>query len=421
MGGMRLRGEPESFLLNIAYVERRFRELDLKQWWVAEQIGVNRQTVMRWFTGQVKRARLENIERLAQCLDCPVEVLIAARETDVFATPKDQKNAAELIIDDDLYNLCRKERKLTLLESIARSVMAPNLPLGRLGELHLLLAYTRVCFCQYQEGWEFAEKALTIARKIGDESMAARARSRKAVALASMGRVREAEQLHTDCLKRLGDVDLTAKKTILLNAGVHYASREVPDFTLGMLADAEDLDPDDPQFLLTITRLRGRAWFQKGDLGKAMEEFKKALALARESGDRNEEFHTRVRLHECLLRLGRVAEAAEMLTSVAKLASRLKSFAVQVHYRQMIQFNAEGRHAEALGLIGRLRRSSDPSPLVRRVHLVEIARTYAHLGREEDVVRTLRALLDTFSPADHAAIIRRFAAEFPIIETLASR
>lgn len=417
-GGMGMRGEPDSVLLNIAYVERRFRELDLKQWWVAEQIGVNRQTVMRWFTGQVKRARTENVQRLAECLACPVDVLIAAKETDVFATSRDQKDAAELIIDEDLYNLCRKERKLALLESIARSVLAPNLPLGRLAELYLLLSYTRISLHEFQDGLDFAERALSTARKIGDESMAARAQSRKASALFNMGRLEEARHLHSACYDQMGEVDLAAKKVILVNVGIYLMSCDVPDFTLDTLKNAEGLDPEDSLFVLNIHRLRGRALLQKGDWEKAQEELDEALAMALSDGDRNEEFHTRTRLHDCLLRSGRYAEGAEELARLEKLAIRLKGYETQVLFRQMKQFNAEGRHQEAVGLVARLLRATERSPLVRRNHLKEIARTYGFLGRSADVERTLGILLGTFPVSERASVKEQLSREFPVVRKM---
>ncbi|MGZ5280378.1 MAG: helix-turn-helix transcriptional regulator, partial [Pseudobdellovibrionaceae bacterium] len=61
--------------LNHVFLKNRVTELGIKQWWLAEQVGVDRKTVIRWIQGQVKSVQIENAEKLAKILDCHVDEL----------------------------------------------------------------------------------------------------------------------------------------------------------------------------------------------------------------------------------------------------------------------------------------------------------------------------------------------------------
>ena len=46
--------------LNSAWLRNRVAELGLKQWWPAEQIGVDKKTVIRWLHGHVRSIQPAN-------------------------------------------------------------------------------------------------------------------------------------------------------------------------------------------------------------------------------------------------------------------------------------------------------------------------------------------------------------------------
>lgn len=50
--GVKLKRNKE-ILLNPVFLKNRILELGIKQWWLAEQVGVDRKTVIRWVQGKV--------------------------------------------------------------------------------------------------------------------------------------------------------------------------------------------------------------------------------------------------------------------------------------------------------------------------------------------------------------------------------
>lgn len=56
----------DNIILNSIFLKNRVTELGLKQWWLAEQVAVDRKTVLRWLHGKVKTIQLENAQALVE-------------------------------------------------------------------------------------------------------------------------------------------------------------------------------------------------------------------------------------------------------------------------------------------------------------------------------------------------------------------
>lgn len=123
-------------LLNLAFTLDRLRELGLKQWWVADQIGVDRKTVGRWLAGQVKRLAPANLEALARVLSCAPEALALKDESDGFASRTEQEEAAQAIAAEKLLETLHPSHQWKLLESLIKATLQPDLPLPLLGQLY---------------------------------------------------------------------------------------------------------------------------------------------------------------------------------------------------------------------------------------------------------------------------------------------
>ena len=54
--------------LNATWLRNRVAELGLRQWWLAEQLGLDRRTVLRWINGQVRSIAAARAHALAQVL-----------------------------------------------------------------------------------------------------------------------------------------------------------------------------------------------------------------------------------------------------------------------------------------------------------------------------------------------------------------
>lgn len=181
----------ENHILNLTYFENRLGELDLKNWWVAEYVGVDRKTVTRWLSGKVKTIKYENLQALASCLKCTAEELVLKDEASIVASKEEQALAAQLIVQENLQATLTPLWQWPLLESIVKATMQPNLPLPIMGKLYNLLST-----CAWRQGdmdkaSGFATKALQIGKQIGHRGVIVQAKNNFATIYSFQGRIPE--------------------------------------------------------------------------------------------------------------------------------------------------------------------------------------------------------------------------------------
>jgi len=161
--------------LNSAWLRNRVAELGLKQWWLAEQLGVDKKTVIRWLHGHVRTVQAANARALAAVLGCSVADLTLPRDTVDLASPQDQRAAAALLATSTLIDKLGPVGEWDVIESVVKAVAVPDLPLHVLGTL-----YNQLCVaCWRQDKLDEAEHvnraALDIAQRCGDRALLAQA------------------------------------------------------------------------------------------------------------------------------------------------------------------------------------------------------------------------------------------------------
>ncbi len=181
----------ETYLLNLTFLENRLGELGLKNWWVAEHIGVDRKTLSRWLTGKVKTIKNENLLALAECLKCSSEELVLKDDSSVIASKEEQAIAAELIVQENLLSTLTPSGQWPLLQSIVKSTMQPNLPLPVMGKLYNLLSVCSWRQDEIEKAKGFATKALSIGNQIGHRGVIAQAKSNLALVYFYKGQLKE--------------------------------------------------------------------------------------------------------------------------------------------------------------------------------------------------------------------------------------
>jgi plasmid maintenance system antidote protein VapI len=161
--------------LNSAWLRNRIAELGLKQWWLAEQLGVDKKTVTRWLHGHVRALQAANAHALADVLGCSVAELTRPRDAVDLASPQDQRAAAALLATSTLVDKLGPVGEWDVIERVVKAVAVPDLPLHVLGTL-----YNRLCeACWRQDKLDEAEAvnraALDVARRCGDHTLLAQA------------------------------------------------------------------------------------------------------------------------------------------------------------------------------------------------------------------------------------------------------
>lgn len=193
-------GKEEKVLLDLVYFDNRFRELELKQWWLAEEVGVDRKTVGRWLTGQTKRIRKDNLTKLAKILDCIEDDLILKDEASRFASVNEQKAAAKLIEQENLLEILTPTGKWPLLEGLIKASLEPNLPLSLLGQLYNYLCIAAWRQSNLDKAEMYLKKAIELANKTGHKSVIARAKLNEATLASFRGEIGESLNGYQYCI-----------------------------------------------------------------------------------------------------------------------------------------------------------------------------------------------------------------------------
>lgn len=163
----------DALILNPTWLRNRLAQLGLRQWWLAEQLGVDRKTVLRWVNGQVRQIQPANAQALATVLDCRVDELLLHETTAQLATAQDQRAAGIALAGSALVDRLGPVGEWDVIEQLVRAAAVPDLPLPVLGRL-----YHQLCVaCWRQDKFEQAQvhnaAALDIAQRCDDRALLA--------------------------------------------------------------------------------------------------------------------------------------------------------------------------------------------------------------------------------------------------------
>jgi DNA-binding Xre family transcriptional regulator len=218
----------KKLLLNSVFLKNRISELGIKQWWLAEQIGVDRKTVIRWLQGQVKSIQIENAGKLCQVLDCTIEEISLQNEADQLATPEDQKAAAQLLLTSSLIDKLGPIGEWNVIESLLKASMIPNLPLNILGELYDKLTIASWRQSKIDQAALYNTKAEEIARQTKDQTLLASALLSKANIFSWRGEIPKSIQTYQRCLELRKFIEPRTLGSIYSNlGGVFYESGDL--------------------------------------------------------------------------------------------------------------------------------------------------------------------------------------------------
>jgi tetratricopeptide (TPR) repeat protein len=187
-------------LLNSNFLKNRIAELGIKQWWLAEQVGVDRKTVIRWTQGQVRSIQAENASALAQVLSCDIKDLTLSNEADQLATIDDQKSAAQLLAGSSLIDKLGPIGEWNVIEGLLRATIVPDLPSGVLAELYNQLTIASWRQSKIDQAEIYNRKAEDLAVRSNDKAVLAGALLSKANLLSWRGKTSKAIATYRECL-----------------------------------------------------------------------------------------------------------------------------------------------------------------------------------------------------------------------------
>lgn len=289
--------------LNATALRNRIAELGLRQWWLAEQLGVDRRTVLRWVNGQVRTIGPERAEALAQVLGRPVAELLLHEPAAQLASADDQRRAGQALAASPLLDRLGPVGEWDVAEQLFRAAAVPDLPVHVLGRLYHQLSVT--CWRQGKlaEAEAHNAAALALARRCGDQALLAEALGthanlafwrgdltaalaiwHEALALAPWLGPRELGALHSNLGASLAETGQPeAGRQHLLQALVCFEAEGTPmnhAITHGQLALLAWQEQDAAALVRHSAQARGHA--QRGDYrrGLALADLLDAVAAA---------------------------------------------------------------------------------------------------------------------------------------------
>jgi tetratricopeptide (TPR) repeat protein len=163
----------EPLQLNATFLRKRMSELGLRQWWLAEQLGVDRRTVLRWVNGHVRQITPDRAQALATLLGCPVPEMLQPTQATQWASPADQRAAGLALAGSALLDRLGPVGEWHVVEQLIKANAVPDLPLQVLGRLYHQLCVA--CWRQDKlaEATRHNQAALDLAHRCGDRSLQA--------------------------------------------------------------------------------------------------------------------------------------------------------------------------------------------------------------------------------------------------------
>lgn len=211
--------QQNELIINSSYLRDRITELGIKQWWLAEQVGVDKKTVARWIQGKVRSIQPENAKALAEVLACQISDLCHSDEASQLATSEDQRNAALLLQTSSLIEKLGPIGEWNVIESLLRATIVPNLPLQVLGDLYNQLTVASWRQSKLDQAETFNKKALEIANKLGDKTILAAALLSKANLQSWAGQLEDSIRTYRECLALKDFIQVKTLGAIYSNLG----------------------------------------------------------------------------------------------------------------------------------------------------------------------------------------------------------
>lgn len=240
--------------LNSTALRNRVAAAGLRQWWLAEQLGVDRRTVMRWMNGQVRGILPAHARALAAVLGCELQDLLMAEPATELASADDQRAAGLALARTPLLEHLGPVGEWELAESLLKAAAVPDLPVHVLGRLYheLCVACWRQDRLDDAEGHNRAARAAAercgdqalLGDVLGSEANLAFWRGRVADALQAWDRAlalapwlspRQLGSLHCNrgaSLREIGDLDAARRS---LRASAQAFDREASAMNLAIL------------------------------------------------------------------------------------------------------------------------------------------------------------------------------------------
>jgi len=383
----------KDLLLNSIFLKNKLVENGIKQWWLAEQVGVDRKTVVRWVQGKVKSIQSENAEALCKILNCSLDNLCLKNEADQLATPQDQKIAAELLLQSSLVEKLGPIGEWNVIESLLKATIVPNLPADVLGQLYNQLTVASWRQSKIDQAEIYNKKALEIAGKTKDQIVKSQALLSSGNIHSWRGKTQKSIDAYKECISLEKFIESKTLASTYSNLGsVYYESG---DCILGKFYIEKSIEifnfHGQPTNLSIAFGHLARISLQKNNVESANQYCEKSILFAEQDNyKRGLAMGKLIKAEVCALN-NNFAEAKKTMLAAINDFSRM-------NIEEGLNYEFAGRISRIIGDLAEAKAYLEKGILITDEFPVEQASLYSEL------VQTLLGLRENPEPALKMAI-----------------
>ncbi|MCB1219413.1 MAG: helix-turn-helix domain-containing protein [Planctomycetales bacterium] len=348
----------KTVLVNAEALRKVLDEKEIKQWWLARRIGVDRKSITRWVNGQTQRISEDNIKSLAAELDCSIEQLTVHDSLEALGSREDRWNAARRLQDSNLTEMVGPSYSWELAESLIRSTIDPEMPLDLQAALYMQLAVCGIYMHKHEMVRSTAEIALRKATEYGDETLALRAETMLGNEALMIGELTRAVGFYD---KAIQSRDKFAKPSKLAGTLSNYAM----------------------------------ALHMRGDYLEALAMFDEAVSVWQEAEpviSMTTAWFLKARLHSELMMLDEAYEAIEHCREVCRQISFRKSANMCIAISADLS-SMQDRHEEAVAMVREAQVAFEETPNVSPESNECLIRVLRRAGHVEESRASLEELM----------------------------
>ena len=135
--------EIHTVAINRSFLMEAIQKQELKQYWIAEMVGVHRVTLSGWLSGRICRVKRSRVSRLAEIIGCEFEQLVL-KDRPKAVKELDRKKVFDQMDGSSLGSILSTLGHDDLYENLISLVIAPDMSREQLCRAHTALAQAQM-------------------------------------------------------------------------------------------------------------------------------------------------------------------------------------------------------------------------------------------------------------------------------------
>lgn len=307
---------------------QQINKSEMRQSDIARALKISRKTVQRWLNGSVSRTKIEQVEKLAEILNCSVEN-ITQHENRLVVTQKN-RILEGLLQEEFTHSLQTSQQWATFFDVLKKFEDTP-LPTEQEARLYYHLGYIQFQGGRYRSSLRYLQECLTHSRTANVKALEVRALCQMSSVYRIQGKLNEA----TQCLSEAATLcfylrDLSLESEVAFRQGkIHISNHDLEKaeefFKRSLILESRAPTTTKRGLGLKYIYL-GRIQVLKRNPKLALKYYQKGTFYARKYGMRRSETISHYGQALCSYFCGDLAGVKKGLRQARLIASTLEKF-----------------------------------------------------------------------------------------------